>query len=141
MALNLSCNSQKKVDLRTIIEQNLDLMLSSEEGSMAKRINAESWGVNAGKDEDGHSQVAVNFLYNPHNGKIRLFENLGSRLQYWDDFYRAGFYREGTFILSPFKGGPLQINEARGVPETPEEARKNILRSIGLYNNQKKIKN
>ena len=80
MALNLSVEHQTKVDLRTIIEQNLDLMLFQEGVGMANCINSESWGVNAGKDEDGHSQVAANFLYNLYNGKIRLFGNLGSRL-------------------------------------------------------------
>ena len=136
MALKLSFNFQKKVDLRTIIEQNLDLMLSQGDG-MIGCIHQESWGCNAGVDEDGRSQVAANFLYNPYNGKIRLFGNLGSRLQ-WDDFYHAGFYREGTFILSPSKEGPMQINEVQGVPKTLEEARKNILRNIGLYNKKKK---
>lgn len=135
MALNLSVEHQTTVDLRTIIEQNLDLMLSQGDG-MIECIHQESWGCNAGVDENGCSQVAANFLYNPHNGKIRLFGNLGNRL-HWDDFYRAGFYREGTFILSPSKEGHMQINEVQGVPKTVEEARINILRSVGLYNKRK----
>ena len=50
MALKLSFEPQNRVDLRTIIEQNLDLMLSLDDGGMNKQINGESWGGNAGKD-------------------------------------------------------------------------------------------
>lgn len=136
MALNSSVEPKHKVDLRTIIEQNLDLMLSQGDG-MIGRINNDSWGVNAGVDENGSSKVAANFLYNPHNGKIRLFGNLGSCAD-WDTPYHSGYYRKGTFLLSHVNGGPLQITKVIGLDGLVEEAKKNILKSAGVYNRQNK---
>jgi hypothetical protein len=61
------------------LNSNLNLMKSAEKGGMMYLLIHESFGGNAGFDEEGNPGIAANFTYDAETGKIIEFTNYNKK--------------------------------------------------------------
>lgn len=116
----------KSTSLNEIVQENLILMISNEEGGMRYTMGFESIGGNAGTNNE-NSCMAINFRYQPLNGKIEIFGNI-------QDLQREMILLpEGTFRIETIKRKGDKILKYR-IGKGTSIARKNMKTTIREYN-------